>query len=211
MLRFHFATEALPQDEPARQSLQFALSRADEVILEGRRRVQDLRDEVPDATDFAAQLAAVASELEIQKAMAFCVTENGEPKELSSDVRGELCKIAQEALANMLRHSGAKRADIVLTYADKEFTMRCCDNGAGLLPSILSDGKREGHWGLVGMRERASSIEGKLQLWSSPGSGTEIEIRIPDRRAYRFSRRPAKWLHSVSRLWRLAEGGGNAD
>jgi signal transduction histidine kinase len=143
--------------------------------------------------------------------MAFCVTENGEPKELSSDVRGELCKIAQEALANMLRHSGAKRADIVLTYADKEFTMRCCDNGAGLLPSILSDGKREGHWGLVGMRERASSIEGKLQLWSSPGSETEIEIRIPDRRAYRFSRRPAKWLHSVSRLWRLAEGGGNAD
>jgi signal transduction histidine kinase len=211
MLRFHFATEALPQDEPARQSLQFALSRADEVILEGRRRVQDLRDEVSDATDFAAQLAAVASELEIQKAMAFCVTENGEPKELNLDVRGELCKITQEALTNMLHHSRAKRADIILTYADKEFTMRCCDNGAGLSPSILSDGKREGHWGLVGMRERASSMEGKLQLWSSPDSGTEIEIRIPGRRAYRFSRRPAKWMHSVSRLWRFAEGDGDAD
>jgi signal transduction histidine kinase len=211
MLRFHFATEALPQDEPARQSLQVALSRADDVILEGRRRVQDLRDEASDATDFAAQLAAVATELEIQRVMAFCVTENGEPKELKLDVRGQLCKIAQEALANMLYHSGAKRADIVLTYADKEFMMRCCDNGAGLSPSILSDGKREGHWGLVGMRERASSIEGKLELWSSPGNGAEIEIRIPGRRAYRFSRRPAKWLSSVSRLWRDAEGRGKAD
>ena len=211
MLRFHFATEALPQDEPARQSLQVALSRADEVILEGRRRVQDLRDEVSDATDFATQIAAVATELEMQRVMAFCVTENGEPKELNLDVRGELCKIAQEALTNMLHHSGAKRADIVLTYADKEFMMRCCDNGVGLSLSILSDGKREGHWGLVGMRERASSIEGKLQLWSSPDNGTEIEIRIPGRRAYRFSRRPAQWLRRVSRLWRDAEGDGNAD
>jgi hypothetical protein len=61
------------------------------------------------------------------------------------------------------------------------------------------------------MRERASSIEGKLQLWSSPDNGTEIEISVPGRRAYRFSRRPVKWLHRVSRLWRYTEGDGNAD
>jgi signal transduction histidine kinase len=143
--------------------------------------------------------------------MAFCVTENGETKELRSDVRSELCKVAREALTNMLYHSRAKRADIALTYSDKEFMMRCCDDGVGLSPSILRGGKREGHWGLVGMRERASTIEGKLKLWSSPGSGTEIEIRIPGKRAYIFSSTSANWLQSFSQFRKDAEGDGNAD
>jgi signal transduction histidine kinase len=83
MLRFHFATEALPQDEPARQSLQVALSRADEVILEGRRRVQDLRDEVSDATDFATQIAAVATELVQDR--------SGSTHEYASSLRRKTC------------------------------------------------------------------------------------------------------------------------
>jgi signal transduction histidine kinase/ligand-binding sensor domain-containing protein len=211
MLRFHFATEALPQDEPARESLQVALSRADEVILEGRRRVQDLREEVSDAIDFAVQISVMASELEIQKVMEFCVTEDGEPRELRSAIQSELCKIAREALTNMVHHSGAKRADIALTYSDEEFMMRCCDNGVGLAPSILNHGKRDGHWGLVGMRERASTIEGKFQLWSSPGCGTEIEIRIRGRRAYRYSQTTSRWFRGLSQLRRDAQGNGHVD
>jgi signal transduction histidine kinase/ligand-binding sensor domain-containing protein len=211
MLRFHFATEALPEDEPVRKSLQVALSRADEVILEGRRRVQDLREEVSDVVDFASQIASLATDLDIQRVMEFYVTENGEPMELDVGVRGELCKVAREALTNMLRHSGAKRAEIALTYDGDEFMMKCCDNGVGLAPAILSDGKRQGHWGLVGMRERISTIEGTLQLWSSPGCGTEIEIRIPGRKAYRYSSVPSKWFQRLSQLRRNAEGDGRVD
>ena len=207
MLRFHFATEALPEDEPARQSLQMALSRADEVILEGRRRVQDLREESSGAADFATQIAALAIDVEIQKAMEFCVTENGQPQELASDVCKEMCGIAREALTNMLHHSKAKRADITLSYCDTEFIMRCCDNGVGLTPATLSHGRSEGHWGLVGMRERAAMVEGRLQLWSSPGRGTEIEIHIPGRRAYNTLRPATRWFRSLSQLRRDAEGG----
>jgi signal transduction histidine kinase/ligand-binding sensor domain-containing protein len=206
MLRFHFATEALPPEEPARQALQVALSRADEVIVEGRRRVQDLREEAPDAADFAAKLAAVGLELEMQKAMGFQVTEDGDRQELNPVVQGELCKIAREALTNTLHHSRATRAEIALCYGGFEFVMRCSDNGVGLAPSILSRGKRDGHWGLVGIRERTSTIQGKLQLWSSSDEGTEIEIRIPGKVAYRFPGRRARLLRLLTQQGRDVEG-----
>jgi signal transduction histidine kinase len=185
--------ENLPEDEPSKDALRVALSRADDVILEGRRRVQDLRDESSDAADFASQIAAMASALKIQDVMSFSVTATGNARNLTSLVQSELCKVAREALTNMLRHSRAKSAEIALTYGEDEFMMKCCDNGAGLAPSILSRGKRDGHWGLVGMRERVSSINGKLKLWSSPGSGTEIEVRVPGRTAYQAPSTRSKW------------------
>ena len=209
MLRFHFATEELPENEPARHALQLALSRADDVIVEGRRKVQDLREEVSDNVELAEQISEMASKLDIQKSVALHVSEDGRPKKLRADVRSELCTVAREALMNVVRHSKAKRAEISLVYGDREFMMRCCDNGVGMEPSIVSRGKRDGHWGLVGIRERASAIEGTLELWSSPGSGTEIEIRIPGRRAYVDSANPQHWFHRLHRLRREAHG--NAD
>jgi signal transduction histidine kinase/ligand-binding sensor domain-containing protein len=206
MLRFHFATEALPPDEPARQSLQLALSRADEVIVEGRRRVQDLREELPDSADFGAMLAAVGLELEMQKVMSFQVTEDGERQELVPVVQSELCIMAREALTNTRRHSGATSAEIVLDYGSLEFVMRCSDNGVGLSPAVLGQGKRDGCWGLVGIRERTSTMHGEMQLWSSPDDGTEVEIRIPAKVAYRFPGRRAKLLRLFTKYRRDDEG-----
>lgn len=200
MLRFHFATEALPEDEPARQSLQIALARADEVIVEGRRRVQELREEMPDSVDFAAQIATIASELQMDQGINFQVVENGERHELLPNVQTELCRIAHEALLNTLEHSGATTAEVVLIYGSWDFVMKCCDNGVGLAPSILANGKRDGHWGLVGMRERALTIDGSLRLWSSPGNGMEIEVRISGRRAYRFPPKRLLWLNRLHQL-----------
>ena len=211
MLRFHFATEGLPQDEPARRSLRAALSQADEVIMEGRRRVQDLREEFADVADFGSQIAMIASEMEMQTVMEFSVTEIGDPRELRPEVQSELSKIAREALTNVLRHSGAKRAEIAVTYGGREFIVNCSDDGIGLEPSILTQGRRRGHWGLVGIRERTSTIQGKLQLVSSPGGGTEIKIRVPARAAYRDARTPLRWLQSLSHLRRDAYGNGQAD
>jgi len=206
MLRVHFATEALPNDEPARESLHLALSRADEVMLEGRRRVQDLREEVPEHAELASQIARVAEELDIQKSMSFQIIEDGQRKELDPLVQRELYSIAREALTNTVYHSKAASAEISLIYANSYFLMKCCDTGIGLEPSILTNGQRIGHWGLVGMRERASAIQGKIQLWSSPGTGTEIEIRVPARRAYRFPSTRMAWLQRLLQLRRDAEG-----
>jgi len=206
VLRIHFAAEALPSTEPVRASLQEALSRADAVILEGRRRVQDLRDEVPDAGNLAAQIARIGEELEIQKRMAFRITEAGQRQELDLGVQRELCLIAREALTNALRHSKAKSAEILLTYGESIFLMKCIDSGVGVEPSVLTRGNRSGHWGLVGMRERALSIQSTIQIWSSPRGGTEIEIRVPARKAYRSPRSRLMWFQRLLQLRQDAEG-----
>jgi len=180
--------------------------RADAAILEGRRRVQDLRDEIPDAGNLAAQIARIGEELEIQRKMAFRITEAGQRQDLDLEVQRELCLIAREALTNTLRHSKAKSAEILLTYSATIFTMKCIDSGVGVEPSVLTKGNRTGHWGLVGMRERAVSIQSTIQIWSSPRGGTEIEIRVPARKAYRSPQSRWMWFQQLLQLRQEAEG-----
>jgi len=206
MLRFHFATEQLESNEPARDSLRLALSRADEVLLEGRRRVQDLREEVPDATDLAGQIAKAAETMDLHAALSFNIVESGTRTVLAPRVQVEVCRIAKEALANSLHHSDATSATVVLTYGGSDFTLECSDDGKGLPASILSSGRLAGHWGLVGMRERAASVKGKLELWSSPGNGTKITVRIPSHTAYGNRRTKFIWLNRFLQLRRDATG-----
>ncbi len=164
MLRFHFATEELGPDEPARKALRLALSQADEVIVEGRQRVQDLREEVPDATNLAGQIAKAAEQMELQAVMAFRIVEIGPRTALRPQAQLELCRIAKEALANTLQHARATNASVVLTYGTGDFILECSDTGIGLPASVLAQGQQTGHWGLVGMRERAVTLKGKLEV-----------------------------------------------
>jgi len=53
------------------------------------------------------------------------------------------------------------------------------DDGIGIPPALAGQGARAGHWGLPGMRERAKSFGGKLEVWSEQGAGTEIELTVP--------------------------------
>jgi signal transduction histidine kinase len=108
--------------------------------LEGRRRVQDLRDEIPDAGDLAAQLTRIAEEIEIHKNMTFKIIEDGRRRDLDSDVQRELCMIAREALTNTLRHSKAGSAEILLTYGEMHLVMKCVDTGIGVEPAIFTKG-----------------------------------------------------------------------
>ena len=73
----------------------------------------------------------------------------------------------------------AEDALIELTYA-RDLTLRVSDNGVGIDPAVARGG-REGHFGLQGMRERASRIGATLSVDSSAGSGTEIKLLVPGR------------------------------
>jgi signal transduction histidine kinase/ligand-binding sensor domain-containing protein len=206
MLRFHFAAQTLSENTPARQSLEVALVRADAVYLEARGQVESLRDEVAEGGDLLSLIAKRAQELEIPERMAFQIIENGQRQVLNANAQGELYRIASEALTNTVLHADAPSAEIILTYGGSELLMKCCDSGVGLPPAVLAKGQRTGHWGLVGMRERAAAIEGKMQIWSSPGGGTEIEVRIPSRRAYLYPSKRLVWLQRLLQFRRTATG-----
>jgi signal transduction histidine kinase len=74
--------------------------------------------------------------------------------------------------------------------------LRIRDDGEGIAPAILEDG-RPGHYGLPGMRERAAEIGATLDIWSSIGAGTEVDLSIPGAIAY--GKRPGRSLLRVFR------------
>ena len=98
---------------------------------------------------------------------AFCL------KPLPLDIEQTVFRIVQEALANVARHSNAKKVEIGLVYSQKELTCTIRDNGGGFDPTQASKG-----FGIRSMQERAKSLGGQLILESSAGEGTLITLSI---------------------------------
>ena len=86
-------------------------------------------------------------------------------------------------MLNAFSHAEANRIEAEITYSDRFFRLRIRDDGKGVDPKHLSDG-RHGHWGLRGMRERAQQIGAQLEIWSQAGAGTEVELCVPANIAY---------------------------
>ncbi|MER8000578.1 MULTISPECIES: GAF domain-containing sensor histidine kinase [unclassified Streptomyces] len=86
-------------------------------------------------------------------------------------------RVAQEALHNALRHSGADRVDVVLARRAQGAVLSVTDNGKGFEPRAVRRAGR--HLGLVSMRDRASGVGGRLRVRSAPGQGTTIEMEVP--------------------------------
>jgi signal transduction histidine kinase len=123
----------------------------------------------------------------------------GSGLEMHPIVRDEVYRIASEAIRNACSHSGASRLAVELSYVDG-LVLRVRDNGNG----FNSEGGAEntaGHFGLVGMYERAARIRGKLTVSSSPGAGTQVELIVP--RSVVFPReQPAGRLEKIRRFWK---------
>jgi signal transduction histidine kinase len=200
LLRFHTATSQLQKDEPARRIFEETLKQSDQVMLEGRELVLDLRETVSEATDLPNAFADLGDELRKGSSCEFKVVVNGAIRPLHPVVFEELFNIGKEALGNGFRHSCAQSIEAELNYEPSELRVRIRDDGTGIDSAILRQGRREGHFGLPGMRERAKKVGAHLDVWSRPGAGTEVELRIAASIAY-VSESNGSWLRRLRRLW----------
>jgi two-component system, NarL family, sensor histidine kinase UhpB len=100
------------------------------------------------------------------------VVDEGFPASLSGPAGLEVARIVQEALANVRRHSGARRATVTLGTADDEAWVGVEDDGRGF------DSEEPPGMGLTGMRERAAALRGKLEVESEKGVGTRVRLRV---------------------------------
>jgi len=191
-LHFQAVLNHISDPELARAMMKKALTYADQVLLEGRERVRDLRSEGATANELSELLARYGDELARDREVAFKVTVVGSPLSLHPVVRDEVYRIAREALANSFRHSRASSIEVELTYDSASLGVRVRDNGCGINQEILSSG-REGHWGLSGMRERARNVGAHLSIWSNPGAGTEIDLKIPAKVVYPRNLKESRW------------------
>src|SRR5260221_899169 len=206
MFRLQAVRDLLPgRANEAMQALDIALERGDKAIAEGRDTVSDLREPIMGDSDIAQALTALGEELALQSGNGLlpCVRVllEGKQRELNPMLRDEIYRSAGEALRTAFRHARAQKIEAEITYRDSEFLLHVRDDGGGIDPAFANQGSRAGHWGLPGMRERAKSFGGKLDVWSEHGAGTEIELRVPGAIAYGTSEPRRRF-----RLWRKKIG-----
>jgi signal transduction histidine kinase len=172
----------------AQQTLESAIEEARRAITEGRDAVQGLRVSTLLTNDLARAITTLGAGLGPDQkegdAPDFRVRVEGTPRKLPPVLRDEVYRIAGEALRNAFRHARAKRIEVEIQYGKHELRLRVRDDGRGIDPQVIGKGGRAGHHGLPGMHERAALAGGKLEIWSKPESGTEIELTIPAAIAY---------------------------
>ena len=182
MLRFQLVADDLPADIPVRQALEEALDRADNVLAEGRERVQDLRL-AGGGGDIAELLLELAHKQGFDGSTEIRIASAGEPRELDPLVWDEVVRITAEALCNVMRHAAATRVDIEIEFQAMIFRIAVQDDGSGIPADVIEYG-RSGHFGLIGMRERAREIGADLVIANRVPRGTAVILAIPARTAY---------------------------
>jgi signal transduction histidine kinase len=185
-MRLHVAVDQLSEGSPAKKSLAGVLDLMRQVIDEGRNAVQGLRSSDGARLDLPQAFSRIRDELALGDDVEFCVIVDGHTRRLHPILRDEVYRIGREALVNAVRHSQAKSIEVELEYSDKQLRVLVRDNGCGIDPHVLRSG-REGHWGLLGMRERAERVGGHLRIWSSAAAGTEVELSVPGHVAFELS------------------------
>ena len=207
LLRFQTVSVLLPERPiEAKEKLDSAIEQAAGAITEGRDAVQELRASTVERNDLALAISTLGEELENDSSnhrpATFRVAVEGQARDLHPILRDEIYKIAAEALRNAFHHAHAKQVEVEIRYDDGQFRLRVRDDGRGMDAAILSSRGVEGHYGLRGMRERATLIKGKLAVWSEVDEGTEVELRVPASAAYMTDRKRLV----VAKLFRKDEG-----
>ncbi|MBT2456935.1 GAF domain-containing sensor histidine kinase [Streptomyces sp. ISL-86] len=172
------AAAALVDRDPARAKgeLQQVAALAAEAADELRAAVTELRPAALDEDGLVATLRNHVRVLDRAHTAQVTFTCDG-VRALPATQEEALLRVAQEALHNALRHSGADRVEVTLTRRAAGAVLTVTDNGSGFSPSTVRRAGR--HLGLVSMRDRASGVGGRLGVHSEPGTGTTIEMEVP--------------------------------
>jgi signal transduction histidine kinase/ligand-binding sensor domain-containing protein len=184
-LRFHTAANRLPLGDPAREALDDALQQSDKVMQEGRERVMNLRVRHTQSASLADALAEIGNQLRAIHPANFQISVHGQPRPLEAIVQEEILLIGREALTNAFSHSGGQNIVAGLSYQTAALHVCVSDDGRGIDEGVLQAGYRSGHWGLPGMRERASKMRGDLRVGRTRNGGTQIDLQVPAGIVYR--------------------------
>jgi signal transduction histidine kinase len=141
-----------------------------------------MRPPAIEGNDFALALRVALDDTLASNALALDYMLRGVPSALEPEVETVVFRVAQEAVANVVKHAEAHTVRVVLAYERRYVRLVVADDGRGFTvdPDLRT---YAGHWGLLGMRERASQLRAKLSVLSAPGEGTKVVLRVPNRAA----------------------------
>ncbi len=182
VLRVDAIAAGLPKETRERRELEAVLRHAGSALGEGREQLQELRSESRRLDDLLEEI--VAGLQAAHPGIVLGLRVEGARRRVDHDAAAEVAAIAREALHNACIHAGAGQVRAVLDYGREGLRLSVADDGRGIDAEVLRKGRPQGHWGLVGMRERAQRIGATLAIGDGAEGGTLLVLTVPAPRAY---------------------------
>jgi signal transduction histidine kinase len=161
-----------PEDSVRGRQLKLLRERLTMVVGEVRRSVQTLRTEIGESDSLGTAIGSLARHLSASSGIPIHVTLDEQTTRLRPEIEGELLRIAQEAMTNAVRHSGASAINVQCSVAPPAAEIVVSDNGHGL------GAARDDSHGLEIMQERAALIAGELTVTANAPHGTVVSVRL---------------------------------
>jgi signal transduction histidine kinase len=143
-----------------------------------KRSIWDLRSRELEQFDLCKAVSVSANRIADNAGIRVEVETKGNVRPLPEVIEENLLRICQEAVTNAVKHSGATLIKIELEFGNQNIILKVQDNGKGFLPENCA-GPNDGHFGLLGMAERAKRLDGQIFITSAPGAGTSIRAELP--------------------------------
>ena len=189
ILSFHALSEDATLEQSLRRKITSLVDRAEEIMEEAREKIRALRFEKQLDPSFARHIADLARRMNSEEPPVFSLSVVGQEVALKPLVYEEVCFICREALSNAFRHANAQKVEVAISFERSRFGVVIRDNGQGLQPRETLAGSLNGHWGIVGMRERAERIGAKFDIRGAFAEhvppGTAVVIEVPASIAYK--------------------------
>lgn len=152
-----------------------------QMIADLRRLTRDLRPIYLEDLGLVPALDMLARDTSTSLNIPVVFKATGSDRRLRAEVELALYRMAQEALSNVARHAHAASAEVALDFGADTITLAISDDGCGFdVPESPAEMAPEGHYGLLGLHERAELIDGRLTIQSKPDQGTLVTVSLPD-------------------------------
>ncbi len=167
----------------ARLELSSIIDVAKEAIIEIREAIFDLRPIAMDDFGLADAIDNFINSINKEHKIAFIIYKEGDEYNLEEIVEINLYRIAQEACNNIMKHSKASKASVLLRFEPETLLMTVTDDGIGIPENKIKESKyAKKNFGISIMRERAGVLNGSFEILNRPQGGTEIRVSVPIQR-----------------------------
>ncbi len=178
-LQLEAAATQLEAPETARPHLTRAVQLVERGIADSRSSVFALRTGIFGAADLPTAVSVMAGQSLRGTKVDVRQRTTGEPYRLPTEKEQAIVRIVGEAIVNIVKHAAASRLDLHLDFTAGAVRVTIEDDGRGFDPAVLPSSAGGGHYGILGMRERASQLGGTLEVTSRPGAGARLTLTVP--------------------------------
>lgn len=167
----------LPED--SREQIRDVARQTRAIVIEGRDKIFQLRNNGKER-QYVANLIRGDGDVETALAQVkFRFEVRGRERSLPIDVATDVLDIAREAIRNAVTHSGCEAVTVKMIFRNRSLTVCVEDDGCGIDNRVVNERQRYGHFGVLGMYERASALDAKLTIFRKNDRGTGVVLRIP--------------------------------